>query len=186
MSATVKKDEMLKEAVANAIRDGILVLGSAAGEGFVTHEAWPADFPSVASIAASTLTGKETAGSVKEYADYLFPGKKILVETFVGSEPRTDEVSGTSFATAIAAGVASLILSCRRLALSTQSWKDSDQMWAQHLKFRRDFVLERFRQASKNHGKYVNAWTIFCPDTSQPRWDGVDEILQWIKTRFGS
>lgn len=182
MSATIKKSRALQEAVADAISAGILVLGSTTGEGYVDEEAWPANFESVLSIGAAKLTGKETEESITDNAKYMFPGKDILVSTsFLGSQPLETEVSGTSFATAIAAGVASLILACRRLALSTE--RDPTR-WERDLKSRRRIVVNVFSEMSANKGRYVKPWTVFCQDEGQPSWGEADSILSWVKKQF--
>lgn len=158
------------------------MLGSTTGEGYVDEEAWPANFESVLSIGAAKLTGKETEESIRDNAKYMFPGKDILVSTsFLGSQPWKTEVSGTSFATAIAAGVASLILACRRLALSTQP---DPKKWVSDLKSRRKIVTDVFNVMSVNRGRYVKPWTVFYQDEGQPSWGEADSILRWVKEQF--
>ncbi|KAF4997527.1 hypothetical protein FDECE_12057 [Fusarium decemcellulare] len=182
ISATVRKSEKLKEVVNDAISAGILVLSSTTGEGYVDEEAWPANFESVMKIGAAKATGKETKGSIRANADYMFPGSDILVSTsFFGSQPFKDEVSGTSFATAIAAGVASLTLACRWLALSTQSDVTGREA---ELKFRRETVQNVFGKMSANEGKYVKPWIVFQQDKGQPSWGEADSILDWVRTKF--
>jgi hypothetical protein len=182
MSATVKQTDALEEEVANAISAGILVLGSTSGEGYVDEEAWPANFESVLSIGAAKITGKETAESIKDNAKYMFPGKDILVNaSFLGSQPQQTEVSGTSFATAIAAGVGSLLLACHRLALSTQ---DRPARWKSHMKFRRQTVVKMFDKMSANRGRYVKPWDIFHQNEARPSWGEADSILDWVRENF--
>jgi hypothetical protein len=182
MSATIKKSPELQHVVNIATLVGITVLGSATGEGYVNEEAWPANFDSVLSIGAAKLTGKETEESIRDSVKYMFPGKDILVSTsFLGSEPWKSEVSGTSFATAVAAGVASLILACRRLALSTQ---ERPRRWRRDSMYRSKIVGDAFNEMSANRGRYVKPWTVFYQDEGRPSWGEADNILNWVKERF--
>jgi len=183
MSATIKPSQTLREVVMEATAAGIVVLGSSTGEGYVDEEAWPANCKDVLSIgAAKPATGKETSGSVRDNARYMFPGKNLLVRTsFLGSPPWETEVSGTSFATAAAAGVASLVLACRHLALSTQN---KARRWRSNEKFRGTLVEEMFIKMSRNKGKYVKPWVVFHQDEQQPRWGEAHSILGWVSEEF--
>jgi hypothetical protein len=79
--------------------------------------AYPANYEQVISIGAATDMGAETPESAGGKADYLFSGHDVAVETSIfGADKCPQVISGTSVATAIAAGVASLILACGRLS----------------------------------------------------------------------
>ena len=182
MSATVKRDESLRRQVASAIGKGIVVLGSTAGEGYNNTEAWPAGFDSVISIAAASLDGTVAPGSIREAAKYLLTGEHLTVSVSVlGSEQQPTEVEGTSFANAIAAGVTSLLLACRRLALSRQS---QQKPWNESAGLRREFVQNMFLEMAREGNKYVKPWEVFHQNDNQPSWGEAHSTLDWIRERF--
>jgi hypothetical protein len=99
---------------------GIVILCATSDEGNNVRECYPADwagtrYMNTISIAASDKYGKLLNWSKDGGYEYLFKGKDILAGAvpFVASQ---DHICGSSPATAIAAGLASLTLSCYHLA----------------------------------------------------------------------
>lgn len=161
---------------------GVVVIASTAGEGYRKgKEVYPANCENVMRIAAADWWGRETPESVAENAHYLFPGDHIVVRaSFLGSDMVPQEVSGTSVATAIAAGVASLILSCHRIALSTQ---ESEERWEYQRTNKRD-IVKSFLNKMVREGKFVKPWEVFREKNDGKGWGGADSVLGWIRKTF--
>jgi hypothetical protein len=114
-----EEDSALLAAVEEAHEAGILMFCATADEGlYRVQDIWPArysrDYNSVFPICSSTTNGRITEYSSETLAEYTFQGEDILTNT------GGTRVSGSSVATAIASGVASLILCCHRMLLCLQ------------------------------------------------------------------
>ncbi|KAL6355505.1 hypothetical protein LRP88_11099 [Fusarium phalaenopsidis] len=176
-SAVFKADTNLELAVQDAIAAGVVIIASAAGEAHKQQEAYPADYPNVLKIVATDSRGRETAESLASQADYMFPEDRILAPTtFLGTTNEADEISGTSVATAIASGVASLVLACHRLCLSNQ---DHLAPWAEHSKLKRKIVKRVFDTMVDNEGKFVKPW-LFFNEADQHNWGEASRTLKWL------
>ncbi len=183
-AALFAEDADLETEIKAAIGEGIVVISSMAGEGYNKRKAYPAMYASVLGIAAANAQGKATLESVKEDADFLFQGENISAKvTYLGSEHPQPEISGTSVATAIAAGVASLSLACYRLALSAQSDKQS---WERHIKLRNTIVRNIFEKMMEDpKSKYVKPWKVFPETDVKWSWGEARDVLDWIVKNFG-
>ncbi|KAM6511355.1 hypothetical protein FALCPG4_016359 [Fusarium falciforme] len=176
-SAVFKADTNLEMAVQETIAAGVVIIASTAGEAYKQQEAYPANYPNVLKIAATDSRGKETAESLASQAHYMFPGDRILAPTtFLGTTNKADEISGTSVATAIASGVASLVLACHRLCLSNQ---DQREPWDKHSKLKRTIVERVFDTMVDNEGKFVKPW-LFFNEADQHNWGEPSRTLEWL------
>jgi hypothetical protein len=132
-----KYEERLRQAVAAADGDDIVQFCSHHDEGWNVAKSWPADCNHVKVVVACNDFGMFTDREPRKY-DYRIPG----INVFTGAVPyleSQDTMSGSSVATAIAAGLASLVLSCYRLRHGPDS---------KILPGRRDFVHEAFAEMS--------------------------------------
>ncbi|KAJ2990718.1 hypothetical protein NUW58_g2813 [Xylaria curta] len=156
-AAFFKPNNDLELAIRDTIQEDIVVIASTAGEGHLQEGAYPANYPQLPKIAATDNRGRETAESLQSKADFMLPGENIVAKTtFLGSDNPTDEVSGTAVATAIASGIASLVLACHRLSLSKQR---NLEPWQKHKKLKSQLVTKAFREmAADNTGKFVKPW----------------------------
>jgi hypothetical protein len=113
----LKPDPRLAEAVRCAHNDGKGPVFFCATEdkGNAGDEVYPAYLPQTIAIAACDRGGKEFT-TTDPNAQYYFQGHQIQTDCLSYGACKTAEPTGSSIATAIAAGVASLILSCRFLA----------------------------------------------------------------------
>lgn len=182
LSAAFFQDETaLRIAVQDVIAAGVVVIASTAGEGYRQQQAYPAKYPGVLKIAATDLNGKETPESLKEDADYMLPGENIVARTsFLGMETQTDKISGTSVATAIAAGIASLILACDFLSLSTQN---QHEPWVQHAQLKQIIVRRVMDEmVGKPSNKFVKPWLVF-DEADQGKWGEASRTLSWLKSK---
>ncbi|KAJ3577481.1 hypothetical protein NPX13_g3087 [Xylaria arbuscula] len=146
--ACYENDESVNDAVIKADTQGILVLCSAHDEGLNVPQAWPARLDETITFAASNEFGGVTRNRSDAY-DFCLRATDI----FAGSVPfmEYDEcVSGSSVATAIGAGLSSLVISCHYLANDNRPKRA--QKWKKEMVKR---VLEE--TALSNPGsKYVN------------------------------
>ncbi|KAI0849800.1 hypothetical protein F5Y00DRAFT_234886 [Daldinia vernicosa] len=112
--ATLDNNPDLERACNDADAAGIVMLCSTHDEGAKIKDAYPASFPSTISITACDEFGSPLRNSQQKY-DYGILGQDVAagVVPFLESD---DRISGSSVATAIAAGLSSLILSCDRIA----------------------------------------------------------------------
>jgi hypothetical protein len=113
---------LFDNAMGRAIRNGILLFCSAADDGsFKATSHYPAAFApnKVFKIGAATASGKiyEWTSSSPSELDYILPGHEVYEKhPKYGPVPKSETHSGSSIATALAAGLAALILHCVRLA----------------------------------------------------------------------
>lgn len=132
-----KYSENLQDAVDQADNADIVQLCSHHDEGWNISKSWPADCGKPTIIAACNEYGAFTDRQPREY-NYQLHG----IDIFTGAVPyleSKDTMSGSSVATAIAAGLASLVLSCHRL----QSFKEPH---------RRRVIKEAFDSMSVSSG----------------------------------
>lgn len=112
--AILEPSDQLSEVCRKAGSKNIVMLCSAHDEGFNLEEAWPAAHADSWTIAACDNYGK-VLHETKQTYDYAIPGVDVRagIVPFLDSN---DRISGSSVATAIAAGLSSLILSCDTFA----------------------------------------------------------------------
>ena len=127
MSWTIKKTEEntshienLEKAVQAAAKDNILMFCAASDGGAVTDQTFPAESQreSVFKIGAATEEGKawKWVGEGKN-VDFIFPGHEVVQERYKEALLQNcNLLTGSSVATAIAAGLAALVLDCVQLA----------------------------------------------------------------------
>lgn len=147
----------LEAEVNRALTEGIVMVCSTADEGRNQPEAWPAANSQTMAIGACDESGVPIHAS-STVVDYFLLGEKVLYDSAQGLEFR-EEISGSSVATAIAAGIASLCLSC---------WQIDDHVnfAEQTVRYnRRDQVKTRFDAMKGNNkqdkSKYVRPWVVF-------------------------
>ena len=172
MSITMPRGSgKLEKAVESAKSDDIVIFSSRSDQGNNHEEIYPADLVEVISISALTNFGKR-AETTEPNARYYFQGENVQIPAEpCYLEPQV-RASGSSVATALAAGVASLVLSCRWLGGS-------------------EARKERYRAVNKVFGqmtdkepgssRYVKPWRVFDYENVSEN-DG----LKWLETRFGN
>ena len=173
----------------------------ATGDGGPTAAfAYPAKFPITIAISTTTIGGVDPPLAQGEHANFSFPGEDLDVQVPTYLNPTgIEKTGGSSAATALAAGLASLILSCVRFAyyeepsnrtLRTQlnplrkstenpaaerafkNFRDQDNM-------RR--VFEDMCGTPGHRKKFVQPWTVFKPELSRMDFD---EAKGWLKAYF--
>ncbi|KAL7956656.1 peptidase S8/S53 domain-containing protein [Trichoderma compactum] len=109
----------LEQAVEKANGDDIIQLCSHHDEGWNVVKCWPSNCDGVKTVVACNEFGAVTDRQPFQY-HYQIPGIDIFTGTVPYLESK-DTMSGSSVATAIAAGLASLSLSCHRLQYGPNS-----------------------------------------------------------------
>lgn len=97
------------EAIAYALSKGVVVVAGAGNEGDESNGlSYPAAYPGVIAVGASTPQGRRAAFSqVHNYVDIVTPGVEIYSASIDGGRKK---VQGTSSATALTSGVVALIM----------------------------------------------------------------------------
>jgi Subtilase family len=169
--------EGILRALQNAHALGITFLCSTEDKGRQPTLAYPAAYHTQETISISACNNVHTLlPQSDDRALYYFPGENVQATSLSYSDFPKVEVTGSSVATALAAGVASLVLSCRNFANpnSTQS--------------RKAIVKKVFEDMMQEKGeKYVQPCVVFSEDsnaTGAQRWTENNWIM-WLENRFG-
>ncbi|OCK83141.1 subtilisin-like protein, partial [Lepidopterella palustris CBS 459.81] len=108
-----KSDNALNEIIHEAHFKDIVTFASTADEGYNAKEAWPAKSHGVNAIAACTANGIWTEYTTGTTVTFALQGDGLTLPALSGAPSRT--LRGSSVATAMAAGLGSLILACLRM-----------------------------------------------------------------------
>ena len=199
MSWTIRKTdenashiEDLEKIVKKAARNGILMFCAASDGGAVTDQTFPAESQRelVFKIGAATEEGKawKWVGEEKKI-DFIFPGHEVVQERYEGALlEKCNVLTGSSVATALAAGLAALVLDCVQIAAfhyaelveeQTKLSESSVQQEKRAVDFSRILSLERvlhddyvklkkttemkaaFIRIGVTDEKYVKVWELF-------------------------
>ena len=118
----------LYDAVYQASQKHIVIICSTADRGNNHQKVYPAQYwqdaktDCVIPIAGCDQYGKLTDWSTETKAKYHFLGKDVTARSVGLMRTSSREISGSSVATAIAAGTASLVLACSNLALEEEKY----------------------------------------------------------------
>jgi hypothetical protein len=113
---TRKKSTELYKAIKRAAKSNVLVFCSAADTGTNYGKVWPADYPETVSVSASDIYGRPSPQS-REKADLLVDSGNMVADGPAHTKKDTiGPVYGSSVATALVAGIASLGLTLAQLA----------------------------------------------------------------------
>ena len=176
---TDTKGEDIKElttAIRHAVDKGILLFCAAEDMGNVstTGETYPRSCwtDRIFTIGAATAAGNRWEWTGQGKVDYILPGHEILVERQQGTIGQQKVRSGSSLATALAAGLAGLILHSVELCDH-----DSSVLLRDH---------DRMNKAFKNmtnggSNEFIRVWTVFQKHLQARRHvDGEKEVLEKV------
>lgn len=105
----------LKQSIKDANQEDIVMFCSSHDEGSNVPESWPADAPETKTVVACDEYGTLFREIEPKKYDYRIPGVNVPAGTVPFLESNT-HITGSSVATATAAGLGSLMLSCARLS----------------------------------------------------------------------
>lgn len=185
MSLTLDNDNNnVHLAVTKARNLGIVVMASVHGEGSnSTRAGYPAGYKETFAVGSADRQGAPSSGTVEETVAFLFQGERIVANTEqLGDLEDSPDISGPSAATAIAAGVASLVLACDRFALHSQASTENENDWHRHRVMRVNTIDKVFKLMADK--KYIRPWEFFAERVSGPMWGEGDSVLKWIVEEF--
>lgn len=143
--------------------------------GITGDKVYPASLPQTIAIAACDRGGKESIYTDSN-AEYYFQGYQIQTDCLSYDARQTEEPMGSSIATAIAAGVASLILSCKSVADPQRSSP----------KTRLETVRAVYKDMldSTNSTKYVSPGKFFKGGDANGAIWSTEDWKRWIQSIF--
>lgn len=165
----------LESAIQDAARAGILMFCAANDQGIARDKSFPAGGreKNLFKIGAATEDGTvwKWVGELSD-VDFIFPGHNVVKERYTEAPLEScNTLTGSSVATAIAAGLAALVLYCVQLgALNSEEFNQRGQRGSivtmedfkalkGHDRMKEAFEAMGTSQASGN--KYVEVWHVF-------------------------
>jgi hypothetical protein len=110
--STTEQINLFTEAIQKASGAGIILLNSLNDTEMTTiDELFPIRLPEIIRVGSATKWGEKAESSKRGAANYLFPGQEIPL---ANTDGENEVVSGSSIATAFAAGLAGLIIYAAR------------------------------------------------------------------------
>lgn len=184
-----------------ASKHGIAVICSTADEGYTTTQAWPATYNTskalnnIFPVGASDENQKITSYSNEHLAAYLIQGENINVLTENESiDNKQRIVSGSSVATAMASGVASLAWACYMIMQDIQASNPQHHRQPQNIikQIFEEMCPRELRQVSPRH---MSPWEVFPTKERDHRaWEAKspqaytlgdqNQFKKWIENHF--
>ena len=119
-------DALFKNALGSAVKKGILMFCSSGDSGDLEYgDSYPCALytDKIFKIGAATALGKPRTETPRpQLLDYILPGHEVLERKPKGV--KSDSHTGSSVATALAAGLAAMILHCVKVGAIYTHWKD--------------------------------------------------------------
>ncbi|KAJ4286233.1 hypothetical protein N0V90_013267 [Kalmusia sp. IMI 367209] len=181
----------LKAALLEAEKRNILLFCAAQDQGVKLDTSFPGQSSACFKIGAATSwgTAHKSSGTSTNHVDYIFPGQNIAQDQS-GSQ-RSDKaplLTGSSVATAFAAGLAALILRCVQCAAQCyEEVKNKEEAQKMDIDFEALKDRTRMQQAFESIGevrvdntKYLMVWNVFGKAGTQAKDDDPFEKREWI------
>ncbi|KAL6906988.1 hypothetical protein GGI43DRAFT_380509 [Trichoderma evansii] len=158
---------LLDLAIGTAANENILLFCSASDKGAKSSETYPSKATKkIFTIGAATSSGMADpwVGNLGNI-NFTFPGTKVEMDGLRTDDSSSREVSGSSIATALAAGLAGLVLYCVqvRLLLSTDQEKQKARRDFQLLK-QHDYMMKALKDigtTEESNHKFIEVWEVF-------------------------
>ncbi|KAF2275928.1 uncharacterized protein EI97DRAFT_458926 [Westerdykella ornata] len=180
MSWSIRSDDRqhkgLDEALQDAANQGISMFCSSIDEGPTAPDnTYPGKNTSCIKIGAATATGTVLSWVSESKSDFLLPGEspQLTPETKLWGKLEAG-LSGSSIATAVAAGIAGVLIYCERL-LAPRDPRGPDPLRASNN------MKNAFKNLSKNDRKFVPIWR-YLPKLSDQEQLVLDEKYNPDKT----
>ncbi|KAI9779172.1 MAG: hypothetical protein M1839_007707 [Geoglossum umbratile] len=180
--ANQKQIKKLEEAIELAAKSDILLFCSANDQGNQKDKCYPAncDSKKIFRIGAATTAGDKWKWVGEGQVDYIFPGEKVLVEPQHSALiQKCKLVSGSSIATAIAAGLAALIM----YIVEAENPKNLAAMRS-HEQMKAAFTAAG---AATGPSPYIMVWDHFstAPTVKNRKLENEKEIIEWLANKLG-
>ncbi|KAK4209225.1 intracellular serine protease [Rhypophila decipiens] len=181
----------LEDAISKAEKANILMFCSAADQGAKQTDTYPSRATRrIFTIGAAGPSG-ETNSWVgdPEKVNFTFPGDRVEIMDKTPSNT-TREISGSSVATALAAGFCALLLYCVQVRLLTAREAEKDQVRSEFAALKRhEEMLKAFRTigvSPESHGKFITVWEFFGPaGNERDRYEDPERLIDVI-SKIGS
>lgn len=181
----------LKTALADAEKKPILLFCAAQDQGIKLDTSFPGESSACFKIGAASSwgTAHKSVGTSTNHIDYIFPGQNIAQD---GSESQKSNkaplLSGSSVATAFAAGLAALILRCVQCAAqcyeednrNEDAQKMDTHFQALKKRARMQQAFESIGEVRVDHTKYLEVWNVFGQIGTRSNDDDPAEMRRWI------
>ena len=178
MSWTIEKNNnnaedirTLQKAIEAAAEKGILMFCAAADQGIEPDRTYPAaGSTSVFKIGAAEAFGNASKFVDSHFVNFLLPGEQVVVDDYVNNSHNqnnstTKVLTGSSVATALASGLAALILYCVQLGCIYRSKDQGKGVDLKPYEALKDYerMVETFDRLcpAKSKSKYITAWNCF-------------------------
>lgn len=127
-------------------------------------------------IGAATAMGSNAEYVNTHHVDFLFPGHEILLKGSTLDKELGNVHKGSSVATAIAAGLAAMVLECVRIGHFWTSKFDKprsmEPITDQDLVMDSKSIKSAFEGMSRSHSRYIWVWQTFTPCICEKITDG--------------
>ncbi|PNP43868.1 hypothetical protein TGAMA5MH_04151 [Trichoderma gamsii] len=158
---------LLDLAIGAAANENILLFCSASDKGAKSSETYPSKATKkIFTIGAATSSGMADpwVGNLGNI-NFTFPGTKVEMDGPRNDDSSSREVSGSSIATALAAGLAGLVLYCVqvRLLVATDQEKHKARRDFQLLK-QHDYMMKALKDigtTEESNHKFIEVWEVF-------------------------
>lgn len=196
----------LESAIAAAAKERILMFCAANDQGLARDRSFPADCTLTKLL--FKIGAAEASGAVWNWVgnpaavDFIFPGHNVIKER-PNDAPveKCRTLTGSSVATAIAAGLAALVLHCVQLGALNEQASNQQQGQGNPTVTMEDFKAmkghERMKEAflaigtnQESGNKYVEVWHVFRPAAEkgegaakERRMEIVTDVAKRLKTR---
>ncbi|OQU98118.1 hypothetical protein CLAIMM_03946 [Cladophialophora immunda] len=168
--------EKFDEAVHRAVNHNTVLLCASSDQGKTGNDRtypYDANRANIIRIGAATAMGSNAEYVDKHQIDFLFPGHEILLKESTPDKELGDVHKGSSVATAIAAGLAALVLECVRLGHFWTSKLDRHQaITDQDLMMDSKAIKAAFEGMSRSRSSYIWVWETFTPQVCERITDG--------------
>lgn len=162
-----REKHALESAIAEAANADILMFCSASDKGPKENATYPAKATSkIFTIGAAKATGVADpwVGNTSNVS-FIFPGTKVEVDGSPSGVTAPEEATGSSIATALAAGLAALILYCvqLRMAIASEDERPRARRDFESLK-RHDGMMRALKDIGTTEAsnyKFITVWEVF-------------------------
>jgi hypothetical protein len=176
----------LENAVVEAANANILMFCSARDKG--AHNA--PTYPSKATTKIFTIGAANSSGASVDYVgsaselSYTFPGDKVEVDSGPGRRTPPEIVGGSSVATALAAGLAALILYCIQVRIFLARDSEKQKALEDYRKVKQhDWMVKAFdaiETTKESNHKFLKVWEMFGKCVEQKDQKPQGEWLQLV------
>lgn len=181
----------LEEAISAADKANILMFCSAADQGAKQTDT----YPSRATRRIFTIGAAGPSGETNSWVgnpdkvNFTFPGDRVEI---MDSTPNniTREISGSSAATALAAGFCALVMYCVQVRLMTAPEADKDRVRGEFAALKNyEGMMKTFRTigtSPESNGKFIMVWQLFESKVNErDRYEDPDRLIEMI-SRVGA